>query len=671
MNQLKEPQFRREPLEIPTSTVLPRNHFIDDTDLQGFAWSEDVGRKTRITLDALNVPSGYKKSKWLQEVADSHGVDRSTVYRYLEKYKEGKSQALRHTKSTKGRAIAWTPEALRRWQGLALKREHRHISLKSLYRILVNEANEKGWKTGGYSNACKKISEYVTPQLLALQKGGARELDNSLPPVLRSYADLQPFECLCGDQHKLDHWSLDPRTGEVIRLEIFIWQDLRTRLIYGVAVGGEHYSSHTVAQALRVGVYQWGLFRNVYTDHGRPELSRYIEGIVNDIKGYDISVRETISTPTDLSGTHHEELQCHIMLPGQHIKAVVKNAKAKIAEGLFREIERALRDQALLCGYVKRLSDPEERQAIDEKEIKRLAESGRLPTVQEVWEALLAACDWYNCEKPHRGLLREATCQPKPKSMTPMDCLEMCMREGWRPTWVPEDAIDLLFLPKESNPRTVDRGRILFHGARYEHPELIQLNGQKVRLRFDPQEPEYVLVFYKGEYLCRAETVEYSSMKNKDLATRKIKEKAHLRKKVVEQYREITKGIPDVRQFSEVPKFEKTAALIAGDRRKKAIENDELFRERTKEQLALEVAEIKTVSETVQHTPQNNNESAKRPAFFLNDLSHYKWILVQCVENREISKADQDFKKAHEAKMAPEVLEYWQRRVEFKEVGSC
>jgi len=423
-----------------------------------------------------------------------------------------------------------------------------------------------------------------------------------------------------------------------------------------------------VALALRVGVYQWGLFRNVYTDNGRPELSRYIKDIVNDIKGFDLSARETISTPTDLSSVHHEEVQCHIMTPGQHVKAIVRNAKAKMIEGTFNVIEGALRDQALLPGYVKKLTDAKDRQEIDEKEVKRLAESALLPTIQEAFKALLLVCDWYNSEKPHRGLLKEAP-HPKPKSMTPMSCLEMCLRQGWRPTWVPEPAIDLLFLPKAPNPRIVDRGRIRFLNSQYEHPNLVELNGQKVRLRFDPQDPEYVLVFHKGEYLCRAETVEYSSMKDRTLASRKIKEKAHLRKKVKEQYLKITKGIPDIRQFSEVSKFERTAALIAKDKRKKAIENEELYRERTAEELAQEVKALK--EQPVLLISQNITESAKRPDFFLTEIARYKWILDALFDGRDLLQTDRDFKEEFEQKLDPEELEFWDRRQELREAGIC
>ena len=635
--------------------------------LKGFSWSETVGRDFKIVSEALNVPPGRKKDEHICMVARKYNLSRPTIYRLIKKYREHGLPGLNRSRSTKGVAHSWSDDALKFWLGLVLAREHRKISKKTLYEDLEAEARKNGWQIGSLSNAYYQLSAQITPQLIALQNGGARALDNSLPPILRDYSDLEPFEILVGDQHRFDFWTVDSITGELFRPECYLWQDLRTRLMYGGAVSRK-YDSHLMALALRIGVYYFGLFRNIYTDNGKPELSKYIENILQDVKGYHLSVFETINVPVDLGKVDHEIVRCDVKV-GQHRKAIVRNAKAKMIEGTFNALEGILRDHLRLPGYVKRLTDGGEQQDVDERELKRLAESGRLPTSEEFMTAFYKALTYYN-QRPHRGVLKEWRWQPRPKSATPKNCLEMCIRDGWQPTMISREAIDLLFLPKESQPRTIAGCRVRFRNRFYEHKALIELDGKEVNLRFDPFDPGYILVFRGGVFLCRAEPVEYSSMKDRDLATRKIREKARLRKEIVGQFQSLTAGIPDVRQFSEVPKLEMTAALIGKDKRQKAIENEELFRERTKEQLALEVAEIKTVSETIQHTPQNNNESATRPAFFLNDSARYKWILVQCVENREISTADQDFKEAHEAEMDPETLEYWKRRQKFKEVGS-
>lgn len=642
----------------------------DLSAFKGLSWNDEVGRKTRIAQDALTIPSKYRKGEWIKIIADKYNVDRSTVYRCIDKFKKAGSAGFSHTRSTKGKVVAWTDEAVEFWIGLFLKRAHRRISRKGLYKVLKKEAAKRGWKIGSYRNACYQIEERVSKPLIALQRGGARELDNSLPPILRNYNDLMPFEILVGDQHRFDFWVLDEQTGECFRPECYVWQDLATRNIYGGALA-KKYDSHLIALSLNFGAKFFGLFRNIYTDNGKPELSHYIEGILEDVKGYFLSVQETIDIPVDFSNVDPEEIQCYSRFDssGEHIRAVIKNAKSKMAEVFFSVFEGILRDQFRLPGYVKRLSDDNEIQEIDEEETRRLAKSGELVTWREFVVAFYEALAWYNNEKPHSGVLREWRWEPKPKQATPKDCLRMCIRDGWRPTILSDEAIDLLFLPRDPLPRTVQRGRIQFRNRLYEHKDLIELSGKKVDIRFNPLDPDWILIFHKNKYCCRAEPVEYSSMKNQTLAQKKIKEKARLRKVYVEQYERFTAGIPDLRQFSEVPALEKAAALIGKDKRKKVIENQEFYHIRSHEELSVEVAKLEQIAEKSQRKLRIDKDLPKRPSCFLTELDRYKWVVRFGLTGGELSSNDQVFKANFEAGMSEEQREYWETTRQYMEVG--
>lgn len=656
-------RFKATALMVPP--VSPR---VDDTELQGFALDEATATKARIVQEALDVPPGRKKSEWIQDVVTKWGVSRPTVYRYLAKHREGKIQALKHRKRNKGKPNAWSPEALKHWLGLVLKREHRKISKKALYKILLSEAGERGWRVGSYQNACKQIADHITPQLWALQKGGRLALDNSLPPILRDYSDLEPFEILVGDQHRFDFWCQDSTTGEVFRPEAYLWQDLRTRLIFGGAVD-KKYNSHLMALALRIGVYYFGLFRNIYTDNGKPELSKYIGSILEDVKAYHLSVHETVDFSTNLDDLDPELIRPDIQV-GEHRKAIVRNGKGKMIERSNLALEDLCRDYLRLPGYAKRLTDGEEEQRVDQKELKRLADSGKLPTFEEFMAAFYKALTFYNTEKPHRGVLHEWQWQPKPKSATPEDCRQMCMRDGWRPTKITRDAIDLLFLPKETSPRTIDRGGVRFRNSRYVHKALNPLHGNKVYLRFNPLDLKFILVFQNGKFLCRAEAVEYSSMRDRELASRKIQEKAELRKEALQQFASFTDGIADIRQFSTVPGYEKTAAVVGNDKRKKATENKDLYDERTPEQLALEVKQLETVQEEDKGSEIPIPEDAPKRPFFFSEQERYDWILGCQVKGFFVCREDREWQARFESQMDPETLEYWEERKRFGEV-SC
>jgi len=608
-----------------------------------------VQRITRVLAEVDSPPRNWEKGrrKWIEAVALQHGVKFQTIYKWIKKYQKGGLGSLKHSKSNQGQTRSWDPEALDWWIGCCLKRENRKISRKSLYyNALVIEAQRRGWRIGDLRSAYWWYTRKVTPQLEALQRGGLRALDNTLPPILRDYSDLAPFEILVGDQHRFDFWVMDEDTGEVFRPEGYFWQDLRTRAFYGGALDRK-YDSLLMGLSLRVGLRVFGAFGSIYTDHGRPEESRYIMGIMKDVRSHGMDINLTTDAPVDLDGLNPEDINPLVSLPGTHRKAIVRNAKAKMIEGTFSVFEGVLRDQFMVPGYVKTLTASGEEQDVDQKEVEALARSGKLLTFREFCLAVFKAMDYYNREKPHRGLQREWAWKPKPKTVVPMDCLMACHRDGWQPRYLSDQAVDLIFLPRAE--RTVDRGRINFKGERYEHRELDTRHGQRVEIRFDPMDPGWLLVFSNGEYVCTAEPVEYSSMINADLAERKIREKARRRKQWSALYRDLTAPVRDFRQYSSVSKVEKAAALIGHDKQKRASEAAEKYRERSDEELNAEVARIEA------YRPRQTD----RPLFH-SEVDRYQWCLDCLSEDHVLNQKDQDFMKKFEAGMNDSTRLYWE-----------
>ena len=603
-----------------------------------------VQKRARMVQEAQQVPKGWKKRAWIEAVAAKHGTTFQTVYRYLKRYEERGLAGLKHKKNNKGKPKTWSPEAIDFWVGLCLKREHRKIDKLHLYKILCHEALKHGWSVGTYQSAMWWLDKKVSPQLLALQRGGVRALDNSLPPVLRDYSDLEPFELLVGDQHRFDFWVVDEETGEVFRPEGYFWQDLCTRLIYGGALDRK-YDSYLMGLALRMGLMVFGAFGSIYTDWGKPEQSRYIMGILRDMRTIGLDAGREVDIPSEAEGLDPEEVNPIAIIPGTHKKAIVRNAKAKMIEGTFDKLQHILRSVFLVPGYVKDLSGPSEENEVDEKELRRLAEAGKLLTFWEFARIVMKAMDYYNNERPHRGVLREWKGRPKPKQATPMDALRARYTAGWRPGPVSREAIDLIFLPRAR--RTVDRGRITFQNEQYEHEALVELNGTRVECRYDPLDPGWIMVFQEGKYLCTAKPVEYSSMKNRALASRKIAEKARIRKGFLNEYRRYTSGIPDYRQFSEVPASERAPALIGKDKQRR-LEEQKKISGPSDEEILAGVEEI-----------ENYRPTRPRP-IFASKWDRYRWILEQEAEGCALDEEDITFKTSFEAEMDDDTREYWQ-----------
>ena len=600
-----------------------------------------VTKWTRIIQEAQNVPKGWKRRAWVEAVAVKHDTTFQTVYRKITSYEKKGLAGLHHTKSNRNQPKSWTPEAVDWWVGLVLKREHRKLGKNVLYAILQEEARKRGWDIGEYRSALWWLKQKTNPQLYALQRGGLRALDNTLPPVLRDYSDLAPFEILVGDQHRFDFWVMDEETGAIFRPEGYFWQDLRTRCFYGGALDRK-YDSYLMGLALRMGLRVFGAFGSIYTDWGKPETGQYMMGVMKDMRNLGLFVEREVDVPLDIDpGTEAEDINPCAIMPGTHKKAIVRNAKAKMIEGTFGNLERILRDVFMVPGYVKRLGAGQEENEIDEKEKERLAQRGRLLTFWEFAEKVLKAMDYYNREKGHRGVLKEWAWRPKPRTATPFDCLKACNLQGWKPVYLSPEAVDLIFLPRAQ--RIVDRGRVTFENDIYEHQALVEIEG-KVELRFDPMEPNWLLVFKDGRFLCQARPVEYSSMKDRTLAQRKIEEKRRIRKGFILEYRRLTSAIPDFREYSETPAIERAAALVTREQRAQFQELKDRFRERTPEELAAEVKKIE------EYKPKAN-----RP-IFRNEVDRYQW----CLEQQELEAADSAFLSEYEARMDEDTRAYWQ-----------
>lgn len=590
---------------------------------------------------------------WIRFVAAKHKIARTTIYRWQAKYEKRGIAGVEHRKSTRDNPKAWTPEALDWWISLCLKPAHSKINLKALYEdVLIIEAYRRNWRIGCKESAIWWYKKRATPAMLALQKGGLRALDNILPPILRDYSDLSPFEMLVGDQHRFDFWVVDDDTGKVFRPECFMWQDLRTRLIYGMAFD-HHYDAHLCGLALRIGMRVWGCFNAIYTDNGKPELSKYMMGIMSEIRSLGMEWKQTEDAPLDILDIDDEEINPVVIAPGTHKRAIVKNAKAKMIEGTFCIFEDILRSRFRLSGSVKRLTDDIHTQDVDHEGAMTLAVDGRMMLASEFYLTCYQAIDYYNRVKVHRGVRKEWIWKPKPATATPMDCLKACYEDGWRPKIISDEAADMIFLKRAS--RVVNRGRLAIEGETYEHDLLMDLHGERVDVRYNPIEADLIHVYRQGAFLCAASPIEYSSMKDEDLARRKIVEKREKRKAIADRFREMTRHIPDFRIFSTIPKVEKVAAQIGAERERKLLESKPI--ELSEEQLEAEVAKLEAGLPLPAKTPR---PLPGRPDYFLTEEAHWDWIVAYLKAGGGLNEEEEAFKNEHLNKMNQGQREYYE-----------
>jgi putative transposase len=616
-----------------------------------------VRKIMEILRDAENVPRGWTrgKRKWVEAVALRHDTQWQSIYRWQKKYDQKGLAGLRHTKGNAGKPRVWTEEAVDWWVGVCLKRENRKMDRKDLYEHLVVEARRRGWMIGTYESANWWYEQRATPGLRAYSRGGLRALDNMLPPVLRDYSDLAPFEILVGDQHRFDFWVVDDESGAVFRPEAYLWQDLRTRILYGGAID-RRYDAWLIGMALRIGINAWGAFGSIYTDNGKPELSRYVTGILADMRSLGLGWQQTVDVPGDLLDVDEDEVNPLAFDRGTHHKAIVKNAKAKMIEGTNAVFEGILRSHFRLPGSVKRLTDETNAQEIDHEEAMALARQGKLLLRSEFTLAFYRTMDFYNRERVHRGVLREWAWKPRPATATPLDCLRACYADGWRPQYLSAEAVDLVFMAKAS--RKINQGRITFENELWEHGALCGIEpGTSVELRYNPMTTDELHVFQGRRYLCTALPVERSSMKDQGLAERKIHEKRTRRRAYVEEFRLLTARVPDFREYSQVPAIERPAALIEDNRRQRAAEQIEANRVLSQEELD---ARVEKLEQGLPAAPKERRALPERPGYFLDDFARFEWVMGFVKAGGALSPEDEAFKGRYLAEQTPGQREYYE-----------
>ncbi len=219
------------------------------------------------------------------------------------------------------------------------------------------------------------------------------------------------------------------------------------------------------------------------------------------------------------------------------------------------------------------------------------------------------------------------------------------------------EAADLLFLAR-SRPRTVDRGRIKFDNEIWEHEALIDLDkGARVDIRYNPMTRDELHVFLAGQYLCTALPVERSSMLDQDLASRKIAEKRERRKRFAEEFKRISALAPDFREYSRVPEAERVAAVIGEQRRKRAIENQAMYRQLSQEELDAEVAKLEQGIPLPTHAAR---PLPARPSYFLDEMSRFDWIVEYVKAGGELTADDATFKDRYLATQTQGQREYYE-----------
>ncbi len=445
-------------------------------------------RKLQIVSKYKQRPSEVTIGAWVSTVADFFGVSESTVRRAVDEYNSYGIKGKPTQTSTA--PVAWDPEAIEYMCAYYLKaiKEIGQCTKITAFRAVQKKAKIEKWNVGGKTSAYSYLND-LHP-LLERSARGIRDIDNYFW-ILRDLDTLAPFQVVVGDQHIFDWWVADYDEGRIYRPECYVWLDMCTRLPYGIAFD-KKYSSHTVKEALRVGLHRFGQFDCTYNDNGSSECSAAFNQIVDDLAMFDMKNRDISDLYQSADGTYVILDEDNNVIDTatnkdewrkkekRRIFARVKNAKAKPIERFFRTLEARL-DEMCLPGRVKTPNAPAHIEEAEKARLEKQKDKRELLTIEEFVSAVLHTLvlneDSYE-NSTHQGL-----------GMTPRQKLYQKQRDGWRARFMSPEDIDFILFDRKV--RKVTRARVIIDTTMFE--------GEPIRLAEDGTIAKVGLSEFEGE----------------------------------------------------------------------------------------------------------------------------------------------------------------------------
>lgn len=312
------------------STATHQNNDVNSNSIATLAPKikiKDLNDMNRVkaVAELKSCPKGMSKTIWGKSVAGKYAVSLKTLYEWAKILQTDEAQVVDDELGidfkAKFKSSSFDVSALE-W-AVAAMINNPLASKTFIYEKLTGYAEKNALKIGSYKSFTRLTD---TPEIKALALkavNGDRGVRNEIAPfVLRDLNCYESLELVCGDQIVFDFDAVCP-AGEVVNPNAYVWIDMGSGAIIGIDITFGKYNKFCIGNSLKMAV-KFGVPDAIYTDNGKPELSKYITQVRSDLSG--IKFKDFDDLPITML----------------HKKAKPRNSRAKPIENIFNHIQRRM-----------------------------------------------------------------------------------------------------------------------------------------------------------------------------------------------------------------------------------------------------------------------------------------------------------------------------------------
>ncbi len=476
---------RQESAVADARTQLVRR-VLDDAELMGGTTAATEALAARLASADAEPGLLAAASAANQRARDVAHISARSLFRWVSAYRDGGWWALLPAPQSQPSASSIAPDV-----AAVLKAySSTHGAARNLTHVAQRITDELGrpfddWRRL-YDQARRALPKLDKTQLIKARHTAA-ERASKLPFKRRDTSTLRPLDVAVCDGHTAKVKVRHPVHGAPFAPEITVVLDAATRMITGWSLSLSE-SQIAVGSAVRHAVSQFGIPSLLYSDNGGGQAN----------KSFDCPIAGLFAR----LGTEHRtgipgHPQGHGLIERSWQTHMIRVAR-QFGAYQGRDVDdRTLRNVTLELAREQRAV----KRAGATGELVRL--SSKVPSWQLFSQAVQDAVDHYNLRHRHRSLPKHTSGPDAGKHMTP--------REAWDAMLVPEDQVMLdapslraLFMP--SVLRVAQRGEVRWLNTTYFSTELMDVDGQQVRVDYDLHDARRVWIWtVDGRFVCEAD----------------------------------------------------------------------------------------------------------------------------------------------------------------------